>query len=212
MCGSACKVCSARASLCSVVMWCLLVTHSILLFSLHLSSRASPCAITFQTQSTSVTQAFVNRLVWDDGYTQVVGKPTRGDSLLDVYLVRPESSLISCGTVHGISDHSGVLLDVEWVEKGFVTQEKRIVPAYHKTNVSGLQNFLWDKLPTWANNGSFVEDIWKNFKDMVFECIKHFVPHKILKLNQDSEYYNKEVKRLKVKVRRAYNRRKLGEH
>ena len=32
-----------------------------------------------------------------------------------------------------------------------------------------------------------------------------------MKLNQDPEYYNREVKRLKVKVRRAYNRRKLGE-
>jgi hypothetical protein len=36
--------------------------------------------------------------------------------------------------------------------------------------------------------------------------------HKILKPNPDPEYYNKEVKQLKVKVRRAYNRRKLGEH
>ena len=32
----------------------------------------------------------------------------------------------------------------------------------------------------------------------------------ILKPNPDPEYYNKEVKRLKVKVRKAYNRRKLG--
>jgi len=85
-------------------------------------------------EDTSVTQAFINRLVLDV-YTQVVGKLTRGDSLLDVYLVRPESALISCGTVQGISDHFGVLLDVERVEKGFVTQEKRPVPAYHKTNV-----------------------------------------------------------------------------
>jgi hypothetical protein len=38
-------------------------------------------------------------------------------TLLDVYLVRPESALISCGTVQGISDHCGVLLDVEWAEK-----------------------------------------------------------------------------------------------
>jgi hypothetical protein len=66
----------------------------------------------------SVAQAFINRLVWDKGYTQLVRKPTRGDSLLDVYLVRPESALISCGTVRGISDHCGVLLDVEWAEKG----------------------------------------------------------------------------------------------
>ena len=36
---------------------------------------------------TSVTQTFINRLVWDNGYTQVVGKLTRGDSLLDIHLV-----------------------------------------------------------------------------------------------------------------------------
>ena len=60
-----------------------------------------------------------------------------------------------------ICDHCGVLLDVERAEKGFVTQEKRLVPAYDKTNVLGLQQFLCDKLPTWANNGSCVEDIDK---------------------------------------------------
>jgi hypothetical protein len=67
-------------------------------------------------------------------------------------------------------------------------------------------------LPTWVNNGSCVEDIWKNFTDIVFEGIECFIPHKILKPNPDPEYYNNEVKRLKVKVRRAQNRRKLGEH
>jgi len=134
------------------------------------------------------------------------------DSLLDVYLVRPGSALTSCGMVQGISDHRGVLLDVEWVETGFMIQEKQLVPVHHKTNVLGLQNFLWDKLPTWANNGSCVEDIWKHIKGIVFEGIKRFVPHKILKQNPDPEHYNKEVKRLKVKVRRAYIRRKLGEH
>jgi len=34
--------------------------------------------------------------------------------------------------------------------------------------------------------------------------------HKILRKNPDPEYYNKEVKQLKVKVRRVYNKRKLG--
>jgi hypothetical protein len=64
-------------------------------------------------EGASLTQAFINRLVWDNRYTPVVGKPTRGDSLLGVYLVRPESALISCGTVQGISDHCRVLLEVE---------------------------------------------------------------------------------------------------
>ena len=60
LCASACRVCTARTSLCSAVMWRLPVTHSILLFPLHFSSRASPCAITFQTQS---TQSFDEKLL-----------------------------------------------------------------------------------------------------------------------------------------------------
>jgi hypothetical protein len=61
-----------------------------------------------------------------------------------------------------------VLLEVDWVDKGVVTQEKRLVPANHKTNVLGLQRFIRDKLPTWANNGGCVEDTWKHFKDIIF--------------------------------------------
>ena len=38
------------------------------------------------------------------------------------------------------------------------------------------------------------------------------MPHKTLKNNSDPEYYNKEIKRLKSKVRKEYNRRKLGVH
>jgi len=40
-------------------------------------------------------QACVKNLVWDNGYTQVVRGHTTGDSLLDIYLLRPESSPIS---------------------------------------------------------------------------------------------------------------------
>ena len=51
LCTSSCRVCTVRASLCSAVMWRLLVTHSILLFPLNFSSCALPCAITFQLDS-----------------------------------------------------------------------------------------------------------------------------------------------------------------
>jgi len=57
-----------------------------------------------------------------------------------------------------------------------------------------------------------VEEIRKNFKETVFQIIEHSLPHKLLKKNQDPEYYSREVKGLKVKIRRAYNKRKLGEH
>ena len=65
-------------------------------------------------EGTSVAQTFINRMVSDNVYTPVVGKPTCGDSLLDIYLVRPDCELISCETVQEISDHCRVLLEVEW--------------------------------------------------------------------------------------------------
>jgi hypothetical protein len=39
-------------------------------------------------------------------------------SKLDIHLLRPESSFISCGVVLRISDDNGVLLEVEWDEHG----------------------------------------------------------------------------------------------
>jgi len=44
-------------------------------------------------------------------------------------------------------------------------------------------------------------------------CIREyrtFCPHKLLRKNPDPVYYSKEVKLLKLKVRKAYNRRKIG--
>jgi len=40
---------------CSEVVWRVLATHSIRQFPLHFPSRASPCAITFQLDSTFLT-------------------------------------------------------------------------------------------------------------------------------------------------------------
>jgi hypothetical protein len=67
------------------------------------------------------------------------------------------------------------------------------------------------KFTSWAHKGSCVEEIWKTFKETVFESIDRFVPHKILIKNPDPEYYNQDVKRLKGKVRRVYNKRIRGE-
>jgi hypothetical protein len=86
---------------------------------------------------------------------------------------------------------------------------ERLVSAYHKTNVTGLQSFLRNKFSSLASNGSCVEEIWISFKEIIFESIDHYVPHKILRKNPDPEYYNKEVKRLKLKVKRVCDKRKL---
>jgi hypothetical protein len=44
---------------CSEVVWRVLATHSIRQFPLHFPSRASPCDITFQLDSTKLSKSFV---------------------------------------------------------------------------------------------------------------------------------------------------------
>ena len=157
------------------------------------------------------TQAFINSFVWENGITQEIDSPTRGDALLDVYLVRPRSSFTASSIVQGISDHYRVILEVEW-EENYMPRVEMLVPVYHKTDVLGLQTLLRDKFGIWAISVSCMEEIWNNFQEIVSEGIERFVPHKILRKNRGLEHFNNEVKQLKIKVRKAYNRRMLGQH
>ena len=52
-------------------------------------------------------QVMVNSLVCDNGYTQEVSGLTRGDALLYIYLLRPESSLISCNILPVSANRTG---------------------------------------------------------------------------------------------------------
>ena len=101
-----------------------------------------------------------------------------------------------------------MILEVEWEDKCTEPQVERVVPVYNKTDVSGLETFLRDKFVVWASNGSNVEEIWNNLKNIIYESIEQFVRNKTLRKISDHEYYNKEIKRLKSKVRKGYNRRK----
>jgi hypothetical protein len=134
-----------------------------------------------KAEGQNVSQALINSLVWENGFSQVIDSPTRGDAILDVYLVRPESSWTSSSIVQGISDHHGVILEVDWEENFSEPQLGKLIPVYNKTDVIGLQTFLRDRFTDWASNGCSVEQIWSHFKNIVHESVERFVPHKILK-------------------------------
>ena len=72
-------------------------------------------------------------------------------------------------------------MEVECDEICQETEVERIVPVYHKTDVLGLQAFLREKFNLWAGNGGCVEEIWRSYKDIIFEGIK-----KILSKNPDA--------------------------
>ena len=81
---------------------------------------------------------------------------------------------------------------------------------YHKTDGLVLQAFHREKFNLWAGNGSCVEEIWKGYTVKFSRVSKIILPQTILSKDLDPEYYNKDVKRLKVKARKMYSKRKLG--
>jgi hypothetical protein len=77
----------------------------------------------------SGTQSTISNLIWENDYSQVIDGPTRGDALLDVFLVRPESSVSHSGIIQGVSDHQAVFLEVKWKDTCSKPQEDRLVPV-----------------------------------------------------------------------------------
>jgi len=66
---------------CSEIVWRVLATHSIRQFLLHFPSRASPCAITFQLDSTSSRMAVAYRSsTFEDGTKRLSADNARNDS------------------------------------------------------------------------------------------------------------------------------------
>jgi len=59
-----------------------------------------------------------------------------------------------------------VILEVKWEDTYTEPHVKRVVPVYNKTYVTRLQTFLRDKYVVWASNGSNVEEIWNNLKNI----------------------------------------------
>jgi len=65
-------------------------------------------------------------------YRLNLDNPTRGDALLDDYLVQTESSFTASSIVQGISDNCGAILELEWEENCCLPQIERLVPVYTK--------------------------------------------------------------------------------
>ena len=97
---------------------------------------------------------------------------------------------------------------MKWKDTCSTPHVERLVPIYNKTDVLGLRTFLRDKYAVCASNGKSVE-ISKTITNIVHENMKRFVPHKILRKIRTPSIIT-EIKRLKSKVRKVYNKRKLG--
>ena len=103
------------------------------------------------------TEVFLNRVVWENDYTHVVNNPTRGNSLLDIYLFRAGNLFTFVSDVQGINSHCGILLKVGWGENCHDHQVERLVPVYHTTtSVAQLVKVL-----CYISEGRWFDPSWR---------------------------------------------------
>ena len=81
------------------------------------------------------SQRSVNTLICQVGHSQVVDIPTRGESILDVFLIRPRDLVKGMEVFEGISDHKSVILDIYW-EEHRKNDERKYVRLFRKANVT----------------------------------------------------------------------------
>jgi hypothetical protein len=118
---------------------------------------------------------------------------------------------VEIGTLYIVTTVEYYYVEADWTENRFRAQKRRKVPLYLKTHVLGLQVFLRESI----NNGLGMAFVLKGFGitlNTVFEGIQRYVPNKTLSMNPDPEYYNRDVKRLKAKVRKRYNQSKYSQN
>ena len=137
----------------------------------------------------SGTQALINSLVWENGYSQLVGGPTRGDALLDVFLVRPDSSVTYRDIVQGLCDHQAVILEVKWKDTCNTIHVERLVPIYKK-HMSQVYK------PSFEINMEYGQATGRALrfrKTQEYSTRKHetFCATQNTQKNSDPEYYNR---------------------
>lgn len=167
-------------------------------------------SVDWSGESTSFNQAQVaaNKFLREGGFSQVVDFPTRGNNTLDVYLVRPEELYTSCHKIPGVSDHSAVVLNVRYSGTPKPDSDETIkIFQYRRADQGKFQEYLEGCFARWTSEGCHINILWENFLKILNSAIRKFVPFKLLKHNPDPEYYTREIRSLKRKVRKAYNKR-----
>jgi hypothetical protein len=154
-----------------------------------------------------LAQQLTSGLLMEGGLEQYVTEGTRGNSVLDVFLVRPQELDGQVELIEGISDHKGVILEVNINRKKNKDCSGKVSWLYSKTDKAGLSNFLHENYKHWASRGENVEEVWKNFKALVEESKIKFIPFKILTKNPDPEFFTKHLKMVKRKCRKLYTHR-----
>ena len=101
-----------------------------------------------------------------------------------------------------IADHKAVIMEVNMkMKKGIVNKEREIW-SYDRADIGGFRTFLKQNYDGWVREGGLVEQGWKNFRRLLEQGMRTFIPRRKVRKSTDPLFYNRMVKQLKRKCRK----------
>ena len=138
--------------------------------------------------------------------TQLTGKPTQKDNILDLTLTT-NPDIISYLEIHpGMSDHCVVSYDVDLSVK---RQKKpdRYVYQYRKGNIEGVKSDLEKFSDTFLSedpNSRSVDDNWNLFKSTLKQSMDRHIPQKKINSRWNLPWVTSDIKSLCWRKKRAW--------
>ena len=142
---------------------------------------------------------------------QLVHKPTRLNSILDLFCTNKPGLVKNVSLVPGISDHDGVVI-VDTCLKAVINKKtQRCLYMWSKADWDTLKNeastFCKDFLSSFETRT--VEDNWQVFTKRMNDFLRS-IPSKLSSTRYNLPWVSTEIKRMIRKKRRAYNKAKSG--
>ncbi|XP_072028355.1 uncharacterized protein [Amphiura filiformis] len=141
----------------------------------------------------------------DNGLTQMVEEPTRGDNTLELIMTNRPHQINRTQVLPGISDHEAVNIDFD-INPTRKKQIPRYVPLYSKADWDGFRRFasnLADRISA-AELSSSTEELWILFRDDLSKGIQSYIPHRRTKSRDSQPWISLELKRKIRRIDKAF--------
>ena len=143
-------------------------------------------------------------------YQQIVDKPTRGNSILDLCFTSMPTLAQDVDVIAGISDHEIVRIDT-LIKPQRSRPSKRKVYLFKRADMEGLADELNELNNSYRDefvNQSTVEDLWTKFRDGLETAMDRHIPSKMSSSRFNLPWIDNSTRRAIRRKQRLYNKAK----
>ena len=141
--------------------------------------------------------------------TQIVTHPTRGENILDLFLIDNPTLVKSVEVRPGISDHDTVLAEV-FIKPQISRQKPRLMFLYKKADWEGLESHMLAFQQSFFANfeDKTVNSLWEDFKRALQSGIEQYVPQRSISTKTSLPWITQDIKRTMRKRDSLYDKYK----